>query len=112
MDGYIKRANIDHYLVLLNGADLGPDKRTVITNLLIEEEDRFGDSLAQLQFAEDRVAKGRDRVNHLRNLRDAFVPGSTDRVEADRVLANSEAIQQLLERFCRHMREKVNSRGL
>ena len=83
---YIARANIDHFLGFLNDADLAPERRAVIVKLLIEEEDKLGHDLEQLQFAETRAANGRNRVNRTRELRDTFVEGSIDRERADKLL--------------------------
>jgi hypothetical protein len=38
---YVSRANIDHYLDLLDGRDLAHANRNTITSLLIDEEDRL-----------------------------------------------------------------------
>ena len=113
MQRFIARENIDHYLHILNSdALLSPEKRETIVKLLIVEEDKLSHDLEQLEFAEDRTAKSRDRVNHVRKLRDASAEGSTHRAQTNRLLANTEAIHQLMERFCHHMREKVNSRRI
>ncbi|HTO62202.1 MAG TPA: hypothetical protein VMM15_13215 [Bradyrhizobium sp.] len=112
MDRYIGRANIDHYLSLLNGSDLMPQSRSTITKLLIAEEDKLSHDLEHLEFAETRAADSRDRVNHVRKLREAFVEGSTDRAHADRLLTNVEAIHDVIEQFCRQMRQTINSRRL
>jgi hypothetical protein len=112
MDSYVVHANIDHYLGLLNNHDVPPKTRTTVTKLLIEEENKLSHHLEHLDFAEDRAAKGRDRLNRLRNLRDSFVAGSTDRMQADRLLANFEATQRLLEGFRHKVRAKVNSCGI
>lgn len=113
MDRYIARANIDHYLSLLNGSDLTPDNRNTVTKLLVaEEEDKLASDLEHLQFAETRAARGLDRVNYFRKLRDTFADGSIDRARADRMLQEIEATHHLMEQFCRRLREKVNSRGL
>jgi hypothetical protein len=66
MNSYIPQANVDHFLHLLEDAALAPDRRAIVTKLLIEEEDKFGRDLEQLEFAERRAANGRDRVKHLR----------------------------------------------
>ncbi|CCE12136.1 conserved hypothetical protein [Bradyrhizobium sp. STM 3843] len=112
MHRYVAQANIDHYLSLLHGGDLTADNRSTITQLLLGEEDKLSRDLEHLEFAESRAAESRDRVNRLRKLRDAFEEGSPDRAQADRVLANVEAIHKLMEQFCHHMRQRVNSRGL
>ena len=111
MDRFVVRANIDHYLSLLNGSALTPSNRSTVTKLLITEEDKLGHDLEHLDFAETRTANSRDRVNHFKKLRDSFVEGSTDRAHADSVLTNFEAIHTVMEQFCRQMRERVNSRG-
>lgn len=109
MDSYIAHANIDHYFSLLTSQNLTDGNRATIMKLMVAEEDKLGDDLEHLQFAEVRTAKARERVQYLRKLRDAFVDGSDERIQAERVLANFEAIYQLMEQFCRHIRKRVNS---
>ncbi len=106
---YVARANVDHYLGLLHIDNIPRHNREVITKLLVEEEDKLGHDLEQLEFAERRAAASRDRVNRQRNLRDSFIDGSSERAQADRLLANLEALHQLLDGFCHQMRQKVNS---
>ena len=112
MDGFTARANIDRFLGLLSRSELTPHDRGTIMKLLIVEEDKLGRDLESLQFAEDRTAMSRERVNHFRKLRDSFVEGSSHRSLADGVLKNFEAIQNIMERFCRQMRETINSRTI
>src|SRR5262249_39399423 len=66
MDGFIARANIDHFLDLLKDGDLAPERRATIVRLLIEEEDKLGHDLEQLDFAESRAENGRRRLQQLR----------------------------------------------
>ncbi len=112
MERYVSRANIDHYLSILNSSDLTPQNRDTVVRLLLSEEDKLSHDLEQLEFAESRASNGRSRVNHLRNLRNSFVDGSMDRERADKLLQNFESLQQLLDRFCHRMRERVNARGI
>jgi hypothetical protein len=112
MDSFVARANIDHYLNLLNGGELSDLNRGTVTKLLVVEEDKLGHDLEQLEFAESRTARSRERVNHFRKLRDAFVEGSTDRAHAENVLANFEKTYALMEKCCHQMRERINSRRL
>ncbi|MBR0775848.1 hypothetical protein JQ543_11945 [Bradyrhizobium diazoefficiens] len=107
--GYVARANIDHYLDLLRDHDVPATNRATIIKLLVAEEDKLGHALEQIEFAEDRAAMGRARVDRQRNLRDSFIFGSTERAQADRLLANLEAIQHLLDHFCRSKRDRRNS---
>jgi hypothetical protein len=111
-ESYVARANIDHYLGLLDKHDVPVANRATIIKLLITEEDKLGHELEQIEFAESKAAMGRDRVNRLRNLRNSFIAGSTERVLADRLLSNFEAIQHLLEHFCRSKRDRLKSRAI
>jgi hypothetical protein len=107
MDRFIARANIDHYLDLLSNGSLAPDKRATVIRLLIAEADKLSHDLEHLEFAETRAANGRDRLNDVRCLRDAAHPAN--RAQAERLVANFEAIQQLLDEFCHRLRTRVNS---
>ncbi len=78
MHRYIARANVDHYIALLNGADLMPDRRSAITKMLISEADELGRDLEQLEFFENRAAAGRKRVETVAHLRDGFAFGTPD----------------------------------
>jgi hypothetical protein len=86
---------------------LGAERR-IITKLLIEKEDKLGHDLEQLEFAENRAADGRDRLNRLRGRLDSV--GAEHREQAERMIANSAATQKLLNGFCHHLRVKVSSR--
>ena len=112
MDSYVAQANIDHYFNILTTQRLTERNRDTVMRLMLAEEDKLGRDLEQLQFAEQRTARSRDRVNHLRKLRDAFAHGSADRAQAEKVLANFAAIHGLMEEFCHRLREQVNASRL
>ena len=112
MDSFIARANIDHYLSILNGSGLTPQNRSTINKLLVAEEDKLGHDLESLEFAEARAARSRERMNHFRRLRDSFVEGSSDRAHADGVLANFETIYNIMEQACQRLGERIKSRNL
>jgi hypothetical protein len=44
MDRFVAKANIDHYLGLLDSTDLSPHNRSTITKLLVAEEDKLSRS--------------------------------------------------------------------
>ena len=112
MPHFVNRANVDHYLEVLHDPSLPSEKRATVVKLLIAEEDTLSRYHEQLEFAEIRLAKSRDRVNHIRNLRGRFADGSDERVIADRVLENMKTLHQLLDHFCHRMRSQVKSRGI
>jgi hypothetical protein len=102
MHRFVARANVDNYISLLN-ADvlLNPEKRSTIIKLLITEEDKLSHDLEHLEFAQTRAARGRERLKHLR---DNATPKLRD--NAERLVANVEATQQLVEDFCRQLRAR------
>jgi hypothetical protein len=112
MHEFVAKANVDHYLGILNGSDLTSDNRTNVTRLLIAELNKLSHDLEHLEFAERKAATGRERVNHLRNERDGLPFGTGERELAERLLVNCENLQTLLEDFSHRLRERVNSRGL
>ncbi|MGY4158237.1 hypothetical protein ACVINW_004079 [Bradyrhizobium sp. USDA 4461] len=99
MYGYVARANIDRYLSVLYGTDLTHHERQTVTKLLLGELDKLRHAPAQLEFVEKRAAKGRERVNHARRLRESYALGTTERKESDRLLVDVESLQSLLDAF-------------
>jgi hypothetical protein len=112
MHHYIARANVDHYIALLTGADLMPDRRSAITKMLITEVDELGHDLEQLEFFENRAAAGRKRLENVAHQRDGFAFGTLERRLGEELLVNVENLQTLLEDTCHRMRRKIHSRGL
>lgn len=112
MHGFIAKANVDHFIGLLNGSDLTPDKRTDITKLLIAELNKFAHDLEHLEFTEKRAVDGRDRVNRVRDIRNGHPFGTTEHEQAERLLVSCENLQTVLEDFCHRLRERVNLRGI
>jgi hypothetical protein len=112
MNNFIARPNIDHYLDLLSKDDTLPRNRTMITKLMLEEEDKLSQDLEQLEFAESRVASCRDRVDRLKQLRDGLAEGSTEHLRADGLVLSFEAILAQVERFCGHLRKKIEASKL
>ena len=111
MNNYIAHANIDHYLELLGEDDLPPAKRSMVTKLLIEEENKLSHDREQLQFAESRAAACRGRLVRLQRLRDGL-DDSADRLRADGVIQTFETILTEMENFCGRMRRRIESGGL
>lgn len=111
---YIARANIDHYISILNTDGLLTCDSITIIKLLAAEIDKLCDDLdlEQIEFVESRTASGRDRVNSVQTLRDSYAVGTVEREQADQLLRHLENVQTLLEYSCRRMREKTSSRPL
>ncbi len=112
MQRFIASANVDHYLGLLKNGDVPSQTRSMITKLLVQEEDKLGLDNEQLEFVESRAAACRARADRQRRLMDSFIAGSTEWVQAERLLVNFESLAQFVEGFCHQMRHKVNGRSL
>ncbi|WP_245350333.1 hypothetical protein [Bradyrhizobium sp. UFLA03-84] len=112
MDGFIARANIDHYLDLLKGPDVPAGTRSTITKLLLDEENKLGREQEHLEFAESRATTCRENADRQRRLTDAFVPGTSERIQAERLLDHFEAIANLVESACLQMRHRLNDNSL
>jgi hypothetical protein len=109
---FVAKSNVDHYIGLLNDNDLTSNQRTVITKLLIVEEDKLAFDLDHLEFAETRAAQGRERLIRLRNKRNGHPVGTIEREQAEGLLISCENLQTALEDFCHRLRAQVNTRGL
>ena len=112
MHQFVAKANVDHFIGLLNGSDLAPDKRSHITRLLIAELDKLAYDLEHLEFAEKRAAESRDRVKRVTEMRNGHPFGTTEREQAGRFLVSCENLQTVLEDFCHRLRERVNLRDI
>ncbi|SRR5579871_6449689 len=109
VEEFTARANIDHYLTILDDPHFPPERHATIIKLLVLELDRLGGDQEQLAFAESRAANARGRLNGLRQK----LNGATDvthRATVEKVVANFEVRQKLLDDFCHYLRTKVNSR--
>jgi hypothetical protein len=111
-EDFVYRANIDHYLGLLNDPDLASETRATVVKLLVHEEDKLAYYEGQLTFVESLLADNRDLLNRLENSRDGFADGSKDRERADRSLENVKALHQLLDQFRHRVRARINLRGI
>ena len=112
MDKFIAQANIDHYLDLLKNDNVSAHNRSTINKLLVEEENKLGHNREHLEFAESRAAACRTRADRQRRLLDSFAHGSTEWMQAERLLVNFESLAQFVEGFCRQMRRRVNESPL
>ncbi|HVX76798.1 MAG TPA: hypothetical protein VHB49_11760 [Bradyrhizobium sp.] len=112
MDNYVARANIDHFLELLHDQSIAVEDKSAINKLLIAEEDKLSHDLEQVEFAESRAAKCRERIVRLQSLRDDFIDGSADQILADRLLENFQLTLDLVDGFCHHMRNEMARRSI
>ena len=99
-------ANIDYYLGLLKDDVLVGGGRAAVNRLLLEQEDKLARNLEALDFALERAARGRATLMRLRQIRDRLNdPGG--RRQADRLIANAETLQAMLDEFYRRCKQSV-----
>ena len=110
MHRYISRANVDHFITVLNGSDLTAQHRSTTMSLLIFELDKLGADVEHLEFAENKVADGRAEVQRMRRLRDSFPAQTSEREQAERQLVHAENLHTLLEDFCHRLRARTGAR--
>jgi hypothetical protein len=63
-----------------------------------------GDNLDEIEFAESKLAKSRDRLKKFRGLQNSFVAGSAERALAARTIDEIENLHQVLDRLCHRLR--------
>lgn len=78
--------------------------------MLIVELDKLAGDLEDIEFAEERAAACRDRVNHVRDMRDGHPFGTGECEQAERLFGSCENLQTVLQEFCHRLREKINLR--
>ena len=107
MDNFVARANIDHFLDLLQH-DVLAERMSAINKLLIGEFNRLSRDNEQLEFAESRAARYRLHFDRLCDWREGFANGSADHIRAEMVLKTFEVTLLEMESLCIEMRKQVN----
>jgi len=110
MHSYVARANVDHYLGILNGNDLAAQHRSTTMALLIAELDKLSEDVEHLGFAESKVAGSRQQVARAASIRDSFGAGTSQRTDAEAYLVHLEEVHTVLDGFCHRLRNRISSR--
>jgi len=63
-----------------------------------------GHNLDEIEFAEGKLAKSRDRLKTFRGLQNSFAAGSAERALAARTIDEIENLHQVLDRLCHRLR--------
>jgi hypothetical protein len=61
-----------------------------------------------LEFAESKLAESRSRLTKFRTLRNSFVVGSAERMQANRLVEEIEVLHQLIDQLCRQLRARTH----
>jgi hypothetical protein len=61
-----------------------------------------------LEFAESKLAESRSRLTEFRTLRNSFVVGSAERMQANRLVEEIEVLHQLIDQLCRQLRARTH----
>jgi len=111
MHGYVARANVDHYVGILNESSLTAQHRSTTTGLLVAELDKLSEGTEHLEFAESKVADSRRQVARAASARDSTSLGTTERHLAEKNLVQLENLHTVLDDFCHRLRNKIGSRS-
>ncbi len=110
MHRYVARANVDHYLGILNGSNLTMQQRSTTMTLLIAELDKLSEDVEHLEFAESKVAGSRQQVARAAAIRNSFAAGTSEREHAERYLVHLKNVHTVLDDFCHRLRHRIGSR--
>jgi hypothetical protein len=103
---FIANENIDHYLAMLQDAQLEPETQRTLQKLLVEEQNKLGRNREQLELAERRVHEGRERIRKL-NRAVAYSGFGDDAQHRLRMIATMKEIQSLFESYHREFRDEL-----
>jgi hypothetical protein len=84
-------------------AEIDPAKRVRLLNLLIDELNKLGSGLEQLDLIDARVASGHDLIARQRALMNQLTHDGNDTQLAGNILASLEHAQTLLEAYRRQI---------
>jgi hypothetical protein len=108
MENFVTRDNICHYLHLLWSDNTSVEDRADINKLIIQGANKLSQDTPAIEFLENKTDSYRRRFGQICHWRDGFVDGSSERAEADRVLAKFETTLRAMEGCCIQMREELN----
>jgi hypothetical protein len=106
MQHFVHRENIAKFANLLS-TKVDPTRRLALTNLLVQEEDRFGYGEEQLAIAERHLADCQQSITTLRNLIDGLRKGGANTTPEDNLLV---ALNDLHGRFLAYKQMILDSR--
>jgi hypothetical protein len=97
-EGFVVESNIAAFTTKLY-EEHNPERRRMLQTLLLEEEDKFGTGVKQLQLAEHHIKESTVRIDKQRVLLDRMSAAGCDTTEAVRVLSNSALIFRLFKQY-------------
>ena len=96
----VAHTNIEHYLSLLADERLTAERRAKITRLVVQEVNKLGRNIEELEFVQMIASKGRRRINRLQQMLD-HTTETSQRATIEHMISIFEATQQLLDAFRR-----------
>jgi DNA-binding CsgD family transcriptional regulator len=111
VDIFTGKHNLEHFANRL-GVESDPARRETMLRLIVEEEDKLGFGLEQLEIAEDRIAAGNKRIAMQRAVVARLGNGGSDTRLAKDVLATLVKAQALFEDYRQKILRQLNGSPL
>lgn len=111
LSDYVARQNITRFCDQLT-SELDGKRRAALQRLLIEEEDRLGFSVEQLDEIERAIAKGEERIEQQRTLVEVMECNGRDPTVAKALLENLTQIQAMFEQYRQTMLDAIERNRL
>ena len=106
MNVFLTEHNVDLYLTRLHTTRDAQD-RDGLLRLLVQEEDRMGESLEHLENGQRRVAEGAERIKRQRAFAEQLSPDARATSPSAFFLETFEKTQALLEAHVEQLRKRV-----
>ena len=111
LSDYVARQNITRFCDQLT-SELDGKRRAALQKLLIEEEDRLGGSLEQLDEIERAIAKGEERIQQQRTLVEVMERNGRNTTVAKSLLENLTQIQAIFAQYRRTILDAIERNRL
>ena len=104
---YVHAANVRRFLHALT-TDLDPAQRATMQQLLVEEENKLGKTIEQLDNASRWIEEGKKRIDTIERTAARFDGNSEHRQRAEQLLLTMQHTQALLEQFHNRLTSDLN----
>ena len=108
MMDYVHSANVRRFLQALT-TDIDPVLRATMEQLLVEEEDKLGRTVEQLDNASRWLEQGKKRIDSIQHTASRSDCSPEHRRRAEQLLSTMQHTQALLEQFYNRLSRELNS---
>jgi hypothetical protein len=104
---YVHAANVRRFLHALT-TDIDPVQRATMQQLLVEEVNKLGKTIEQLDNASRWIEEGKKRIEIIERTASRFDGNSEHRRRAEQLLSTMQHTQALLEQFHDRLTSELN----